>query len=109
MVNEATAHELETIQRALDDAQLSLLGEQLLILQRIERSMEMLVNYSYSQLIQPEATPTPSSVEIGRNAKHEPVWTVKVYCAVGEEQQALERALALEKRLQDEYGMAGLP
>jgi hypothetical protein len=46
---------------------------------------------------------TPSSVEIGRNSKHEPVWTVKVYCAVGDEEQALERAIALDTRLQAHY------
>lgn len=46
---------------------------------------------------------TPSSVEITRNAKGTVQWSIKVYSAVGEEEDAMQIATALDAALKDNY------
>jgi hypothetical protein len=45
----------------------------------------------------------PSSVEITRNAKGTVQWSIKVYAAVGEEEDAMQVATALDAALKDTY------
>ncbi len=49
------------------------------------------------------ASETPSSVEITRNARGTVQWSVKVYCAAGDEREAMRRAIALEGALKVQY------
>ncbi len=104
MMNHPNPYDLardEARHAALADAEplASLLGEQLLVLQRIERSLETLMTRQ-NQAIQPE---TPSSVEITRGAKGTPQWSIKVYCAVGDEQAAKDLATEIDAQLQTHY------
>ena len=45
---------------------------------------------------------TPASIEVSRNAKHEPSWSIKIYSKVGEEEQALANVLRLDAQLREE-------
>ena len=45
---------------------------------------------------------TPSSIEISRNAKREPSFSIKVYCEVGEEDSAKAKAIRLDRELREE-------
>jgi len=54
------------------------------------------------------ARETRSSIEVTRNAKGDPQWTIKAYCEDGQEIEALDRIKYVELLLRDFYLLGGL-
>lgn len=48
---------------------------------------------------------TPSSVEVTRNAKGDYQWSIKVYCEVGMETFAAEKAVRVDDLLRQQYSL----
>jgi len=54
------------------------------------------------------ARETRSSIEVTRNAKGDPQWTIKAYCEDGQEEEALDRIRSVELQLRNFYLFGGV-